>query len=279
MTLRRGYMPLYKSAQAHSEHDEVIIFEPEKAKAHDIIKVEEPQGFRFDFPFMPEAKMIEVSEAPHTAIHNVEKTSTPKDIWDWQTHGVKGLLGWVQDRINSMPTHTGETSGIERLINYLKRLNVEISKAISTDFEGHIDVKTLESARRWIYDTIGTLEDAYEALMDKHYKKKKSYTNVDDKMVKEARTPYTGGIIVTVPLIISRCARVCINGTVSAGHDLSKLYSEQVKKYSLNTREQAELAQHLEDMGFPLRTDRLMLPDEEIIVQDGRGDLSSNYYA
>jgi hypothetical protein len=269
-------MPLFKSADAHSTNDEVIIFEPE-APQHNVIEVEEPQGFQFNFPSVPEADTIEVSDMGHEEPAASHKEKGPKDIWDWQSHGIEKLLNWVQERLNTMPTHTGETSGIERLMHYLKRLNSEISKAISTDFEGKIDVKTLEGARKWIYNTIHTLKKANDDMVAKHYEKAASDT--DGKMVKEARTPYNGGIIVTVPLLISRCARVCINGTVSAGHDPEKLYSEQVKKYALNVREQAELAQHLEDMGFPLRTDRLMNVDEEVEIENGRGDLASNYFA
>ena len=71
------------------------------------------------------------------------------------------------------------------------------------------------------------------------------------------------GVFVTVPLLISRIARVCINGMVSAGHDIEDLYARQVKFYKLSDREQAEVMQLLFDMGYPMRQDRGFMPDQE----------------
>src|SRR5574337_449926 len=76
------------------------------------------------------------------------------------------------------------------------------------------------------------------------------------------------GVYITVPLLIARIARICVNGTVSAGHDLEDLYNRQVKKFGLNEREQAELMQLLFDMGYPLRQDRGFMPDDDLEVWD-----------
>ena len=78
--------------------------------------------------------------------------------------------------------------------------------------------------------------------------------------------------------MISRIARVCVNGTVSAGHDIEWLYQNQVKKYKLNEREQAEVQQLLFDMGYPLRQDRGYMPDEDLEVWDSDNvDWAANY--
>ncbi len=267
-------MPLFKSAEPNPQN-EVIIFE-EKPQMDDVVEMHQPETHQFHFPTLPSPGIIEVSEGHEAPKSTKEKG--PKDRWDWQSSGK--FMDWCQDRLNSIPDLSGnETTAIERGISYLERFNKEISKAISTDFDGDLDVKAIEKVRAWIFKSIKELKKIFNQRHENDYNDKAASTDADGKIVKEARTPYSGGVIVTVPLIISRCARVCINGTVSAGHDLPALYTEQVKKYSLNIREQAELAQHLEDMGFPLRTDRLMLPDEEIVVEEGRGDLASNYYA
>eukprot|EP00697_Spironema_sp_BW2_P013793 gnl/Spiro4/4055_TR2017_c0_g1_i1.p3 gnl/Spiro4/4055_TR2017_c0_g1~~gnl/Spiro4/4055_TR2017_c0_g1_i1.p3 ORF type:complete len:267 (-),score=-16.60 gnl/Spiro4/4055_TR2017_c0_g1_i1:3807-4607(-) len=266
-------MPLFKSA-LDNPGNEVILFD-EKPQMEDVVEMHQPDGHQFHFPSLPTAGVIEVSEdsAPKSV-----KEKGPRDRWDWQSLGLEKFMEWCQDRLNSIPDLSGnETTAIERGISYLERFNKEISKAISTDYDGDIDVKAIETVRKWIFKSIKTLKEIFDQRHESDYNGKEA--SVDGKMVKEARTPYNGGIIVTVPLIISRCARVCINGAVSAGHDLPSLYHEQVKKYSLDTREQAELAQHLEDMGFPIRADRLMLPDEEVEIDDGRGDLASNYKA
>ena len=82
-----------------------------------------------------------------------------------------------------------------------------------------------------------------------------------------------------MPLLISRIARVCINGTVSAGHDMNKMLDEQIEKYALTDREQAELLQLIDDMGFQVRRDRGYKRDEEIDVTKGKFDWASNFPA
>jgi len=39
------------------------------------------------------------------------------------------------------------------------------------------------------------------------------------------------GVMITVPLLISRIARVCVNGTVSAGHDIEDLYNRSATTF------------------------------------------------
>lgn len=278
-------MPLFKSAQVQTmsmPENKVILFEEELPhQEDDIVEVShQPKEFEFNFPHIPVSGVIEVSEKNPENILPQKRREEKYDPWDWNSKGLHNFVHWIQDRLNNIPDMShGFSASFIRAKSYLERLDREMSKAISTDYDGEIDVKTMETARKWIRESIEKLEDAEEKICGSEKSKKKSSIEEDGKIIKEARTPYTGGIIVTVPLLISRCARVCINGTVSAGHDLTKLFEEQVKKYSLNKREIAELAQHLEDMGYPLRTDRLMLPDEEIVVEEGRGDLASNYYA
>lgn len=86
------------------------------------------------------------------------------------------------------------------------------------------------------------------------------------------------GVMITVPLLISRIARVCVNGTVSAGHDIEDLYNRQVEKWNLSEREQAEVQQLLFDMGYPLRQDRGFMPNDDLEVWDSDNmDWAANY--
>lgn len=83
-------------------------------------------------------------------------------------------------------------------------------------------------------------------------------------MVKEAQKVLgVKGIYIMAPLLIASIARICVNGTVSAGHDIEDLYSRQVKQWKLSDREQFELRNLLFDMGFPMRLDRGAIPEEE----------------
>lgn len=98
-------------------------------------------------------------------------------------------------------------------------------------------------------------------------------------LVKQAQK-ITGvqGVFVTVPILISRIARVCVNGTVSGGHDIEDLYKRQVDRWKLNEREQAEVQQLLWDMGYPLRQDRGFMPDDNLEVWDSDNmDWAANY--
>ena len=86
-------------------------------------------------------------------------------------------------------------------------------------------------------------------------------------LIKEAQKitgVQSGGIMITVPLLISRIARTCINGMVSAGHDIEDIYMKQAKLYNLTLREKAEVLTLLEDMGYPMRRDRGINPGEDI---------------
>lgn len=98
-------------------------------------------------------------------------------------------------------------------------------------------------------------------------------------LVKQAQK-ITGvqGVFVTVPILISRIARVCVNGTISAGHDIEDLYRRQVERWKLSEREQAEVQQLLWDMGYPLRQDRGFMPDDNLEVWDSDNmDWAANY--
>ena len=78
--------------------------------------------------------------------------------------------------------------------------------------------------------------------------------------------------------MISGIARVCINGMVSAGHDIETTYKDQVKKYILDDREQAEVRWLLLDMGFTMRGDRGFMPDEDVDPRSSDNyDWSANY--
>jgi len=55
----------------------------------------------------------------------------------------------------------------------------------------------------------------------------------------------------TVPLLISRMARVCINEAMS-GNDIEEIFKRQIAEYDLDSKEQTELSQLLDDMGWKI---------------------------
>lgn len=211
----------------------------------------------------PQAPVIEVSEEDSKDDENEAKSKKPEK-WDWASKGATGFVTWVKERLDDVPKHSGyDTAGLERAISYMDKLDNEISRAMRMDLDGELDANKVEEVRAKIEDGISRLQERIEKVKSSKKKPKKKKAELDPSLVKEAQK-ITGvsGIVVTVPLLISRVARVCINGMVSAGHDIEDMFERQVKKYKLNDREQAEVMQLLADMGYALRRDRGYLADE-----------------
>ncbi|MCX6822061.1 MAG: hypothetical protein NTW30_04765 [Candidatus Aenigmarchaeota archaeon] len=211
---------------------------------------------------------------------NDAKKSKKSDRWDWESKGASGFVVWVKERFATVPKHSGyDTSGLERAVSYLEKLDSEISKAMRLDLEEELDANKVEEIRAKIEDGIDKLHERLNKIKKTKKNKRKSASSENETLVKEAQK-ITGvqGTYVTVPLIISAIARICINGTVSAGHDLSQTYKDQVEKYKLSDREKAEVRWLLLDMGYALRGDRGFMPEEEVYESSSNNyDYSANY--
>lgn len=225
----------------------------------------------------------EVKEDSNEVKNSDEDKKSP---WYWDNKDLSTFLGWVKQRIESIPRHSGkEASGIERAIAYLDRVDSEISKAMKSDLEGLIDSNQIETIRKEIDDGISRLRDRLDQILKGSYKSKskskKKKAEQDFLLVKEAqKVSGVHGVIVTVPLLISRIARVCINSHVSAGHDLNDTFKKQAKLYKLSDREKAEVVQLLDDMGYTIRMDRGYLPDDSIDIESSENsDWAANYPA
>ncbi len=212
-----------------------------------------------------------------------DEDSKPKkgEKWDWSSHGSQGFVNWIRERLMATPSHSGyDTAGIERAIAYLERLDNEVSRAMRSDLDGELDANQIEQARSNIDKGIALLQDRIEAIKSTKKKTRKKKAELDSEGFMKEAQKITGvqGVFVTVPLLISRIARVCINGTVSAGHDIEDLYKRQVDFYKLSTREQAEVQQLLSDMGYVVRQDRGFMPDQDVdITSSDNMDWAANY--
>jgi len=238
------------------------------------ISIELPELPGVDGPV--EDIVIEEDEADDQQESHDEVADKPKDKWDWQAHGPDGFVAWVKERFESVPKHSGyDTSGLERAISYLTKLDKEISTAMRLDLDGELPHLLIEDVREEIEDALERLEDRLEKVKQSGKKKvKKAELNT---MFKTAGTTKINGIVITVPLLISRLARIAINGLVSAGHDLGDTYNRLVKKYKLDDREKAELMQLLSDMGYPLRQDRGVFDEELDVTSSDNMDFAANY--
>jgi len=225
----------------------------------------------------------EANEEEEIIVTDEDDAKTKKnEKWDWAQRGPTGFIVWVKERCDSVPKHSGyDSAGLERAIAYLERLDNEVSKAMRMDLDGDLDADQIEKVRATIDNGIERLHDRLDKVKSSKKKKgrKKKAEDLSDGLIKEGQK-ITGiqGIYIVAPLFASRIARVCINGMVSAGHDIEDLYSRQVKKYNLNDREQAEVMQLLADMGYPLRQDRGYMPDDDLDIADsGNMDWAANY--
>lgn len=227
------------------------------------IEVEEPQEIE-----VVEPEDVEVEE---------------KNPWNWQSSGHGKFLEWLLGMISNVPKHSGrDTTGLEKAIAYFEAIDKEISKAMRTDFKNEIDSAKAEEARAEIESGLERLLERLEKVRSTKYKrhsKKVKKADVEYGLVKEAqKATHVGGIVVTVPLFISRLARVCINGLVSAGHDIETTFDKLNKKYKLTNREQAELMQLIEDMGYQVRRDRGFELNEDIDTSSSDNyDWSANF--
>lgn len=212
---------------------------------------------------------------------NDAKAKKPKDHWDWEAHGHEGFLEWIKERFHSVPKHSGyDSSGLERAVSYLEKLDNEISKAMRLDLDSKLDANKIEDVRSKIEDGIDRLYDRLEKIKKKNKKKKSADFVQDEALVKEAqKAAGVRGIYVMAPLFISCIARTCINGYISAGHDMEGIFKKLSAKYKLNDREKMETIQLLADMGFPVRLDRGMIDDEVDITSSDNVDWSAQYKA
>jgi len=190
-----------------------------------------------------------------------------EDIWNWKENGLGGFLKWVANRLETVPAHDGKkTTGLERAIAYFERINKEITGAMQQDFRNQINTAEAEVYRDQVEDGLESLLKRLNQVRKSKFKRYRRNDNQPEGIVKEAAgSTAIHGIIVTVPLIISRIARVCINGTVASGHSIEDSFWRLSEKYELTKRERAELEQLLADMGYWIRRDRGYLLDEDIV--------------
>ena len=249
--------------EEHEHDDPLITVEEQDAN----FSVDEMLGYDANSPDPQEPIVVEEQPEVQPAA-DIESTKSKKnEKWDWESKGAHGFIAWIKERVADVPKHSGyDSAGLERACAYLERLDNEISKAMRLDLDGELDANKIEEVRVKIDDGISKLQTRLEKVkkVKKSNRKKKSEFDNDGALIKEAQK-ITGvkGVFVTTDLLTSGIARVCINGVVSAGHDIEDLFDRQVKKYNLNTREQAQVMWLLADMGYPLRRDRGFMPEDD----------------
>lgn len=226
--------------------------------------------------------LIEVVDEEHGKDEDEAKDKGNKKNpkWDWESRGAKGFIAWVKERLDDVPKHSGyDSAGLKRAVAYLERVDNEVSKAMRLDLEGELDANQIEKVRSVIDNGIERLHERLDKVKSSKKKGRKKKADLTEGLVKEAQK-ITGvqGVFVTVDLLTSHIARVCINGMVSAGHDIEDLFERQAKYFGLDKRERAQVIQLLDDMGYAMRRDRGFMPDEDVDVGSSDNmDWAANY--
>lgn len=283
-------MPMYKAAQLYAddlavslpiemerENDDVIFFVAPEEEG-ETIEMEGPAPeedieISFKLPFLPGGPedMVEISGDDLTVSDEDEEKKKDKD----KAADKPKDLHFIKDHFDKIPKHNGETLGLERAKAHLGRGLGILSKMVQDDHEGVIDIAKAEDARI-------EMENGIDRLDKELARRKKKASEARGELTKEASTA-VHGIIVTVPILISRIARVCINGHVSAGKSIEDLFHRQAEKWKLTDREQVEVIQLIQDMGYPMPTlDRgFMVDDKEPYgySSEKNFDRAPNYYA
>ena len=235
---------------------------------------------------------VETPEKDEQKVSDSETKAEPKGPWDWKATFPMGFIDWIKDRYAKMPKHTGyDVGGLERAVSYLQHLDAEIGKAIRGDIDGHLDAKEVDEIRSQVEKGCNMIEKRLENV--KNARKNNKTASFEDiiEIVKQAEADQDAGIVkeargftmhsgiqVTVSLFISTLARMCINGSVSAGHDIEDLFEKACEKFKLEEREKYELRQLISDMNYPIRFDRMSLVGEEVDESSSdNGDWMANY--
>lgn len=239
--------------------------------------------------------VLEVAEEDPKVDEN-DAGGKKNDKWDWTSKGADGFLAWIKEKLDSVPKHSGyDSAGLERACAYLEKLDKEISRAMRLDLDGELDANKIEDIRAKIDDGVarlqGRLGKVEQAKKSKRKKKSEDITTglvaegsegvlgEEAGLVKEAQKIWgVHGLVIVAPAFISRLARTMVNGMVSAGHDLEDMQSKLAKKWKLSDREQMELIEVLESMGYATKRDRGLELNEEFDASSSDNyDFAANY--
>jgi len=190
---------------------------------------------------------------------------------------------WAKHKLDSVPKHRGyDSAGLERATAYLEKLLKDISRLMREDLDGELDADVIEDVCKKVEDGIDRLQERLSKVekSKKSKRKKKSDEEMGEVLISVGEDPVPGeegglvkeaqkilgvsGVMVVAPIFISRLARTLINGMVSGGHDIEDMMKKVSKKFKLTDREQLELVELLECMGYATRRDRGFSLDEDI---------------
>lgn len=261
-------------SEENNEHPHLEVLE-------DVLNQPHVVELSFSLPRLPgaEDEDLEVSEDDEEDVEEEKSKKDSKDDGkkskDWQSLPKSEFLHWLRNYLDKIPKHKGETIALERAVSYLKRGLEILSKSVQQDFDGEIDISKADDAR-------SEMEDGIERL-EKELNKRRKKADTNHGMTKEGQKAMgvnSGGVMVTVPLIVSAIARACVNAVITNGKDLEDTFDKLAKKYKLTDREKMETIQLLKDMNMPFDRDLSLLDEKGYgYSSEDNINLAPNYHA
>lgn len=156
-----------------------------------------------------------------------------------------------------IPGHDGRSVvGLQRAIEWLKRLDREISEAIRKDIGNDIDAHQVEQVRQKIDSDIATLKEHLGKV-----KKKAAPSEMESKLISMGRENIEKeATVARIQVVMTPFERaisgILINSVVSGGKPFEDVYDFLKDKYKLTDREELAILQIAMDSGFPIFKDR-----------------------
>jgi hypothetical protein len=259
------------------------------------MEVAEPQVVEIVVEELPGAPTGTKDPEPDLEIEETKDDNEAKT--DKKPKTTQEFKAWAKNKLDNVPKHRGyDVAGLERAISYLEKVLKDVSKLMREDLDGALDADVIEDTCKKIEDGIDRLQDRLSKVekSKKSKRKKKAEEMSNDILITVGEEPVPGeeaglvkeaqkilgvhGVYVMAPLFISRLARGLINGMVSAGHSIEDGFQKLSKKFKLSEREQLELVELLDCMGYPTKRDRLLTMDEDFDASSSDNlDFMANY--
>jgi hypothetical protein len=209
-----------------------------------------------------------------------EEEDEPEKEGDWENdRDPRAFMEYILEAYpGKIPKHDGTSISMgERVVKFLSRLNGEISEALRSDNDDHLDVGSLERMRVNMIKDIAIMKRHNKKLQRKH---RESIAGLEQEegLVKEATTPRIQLVMTPFERAITG---ILINATVSAGKPFEEVYDFLNKKYTFTEREELAIMQLAMDMGQPIFKDRGTIGDYRSQHDPSKHgvDFIKNYFA
>ncbi len=209
-----------------------------------------------------------------------DQEEEPEEDGDWvNDRDPKAFMSYILDAYpGGIPKHNGDSiSKGEKVVQYLGRLNNEVSEALRSDKDDCLDIDSLERMRVNMIRDMARMKRHNKKLQRKH---RESIAGLEEEpsIIKEATTPRIQLVMTPFERAITG---IIINSVVSAGKPFEEVYEALSKKYSFTSREELAIMQLATDMGQPIFKDRGTygtFHDRNDSSKDGF-DFVKNYFA